>query len=53
MIAAAAQAAGMRVGLYTSPHLVEPTERIVMDGKPVSKDRFAEAFARRSRGRRA
>jgi dihydrofolate synthase/folylpolyglutamate synthase len=46
MIAAAAQAAGMRVGLYTSPHLVEPTERIVIDGKPVSKDGFAEAFAR-------
>jgi dihydrofolate synthase/folylpolyglutamate synthase len=46
MVAAAASAAGMRVGLYTSPHLVEPTERIVIDGEAVTKDQFAEAFAR-------
>ena len=46
MIEAAARVAGLRTGLYTSPHLIEPTERIVIDGAPVSKDQFAEAFGR-------
>ncbi len=36
--------AGVRTGLYTSPHLVEPTERIRIDGQPVSPDEFAAAF---------
>ncbi len=44
MIAAALQAAGFRTGLYTSPHLVEPTERILIDGEPVTKERFTWAF---------
>lgn len=46
MIAAAARAAGLRTGLYTSPHLVEPTERIVIDDRPVSREQFSGAFAR-------
>ncbi len=33
--------AGFRVGLYTSPHLVDATERVVVNGKPISKDAFA------------
>ena len=33
--------AGYKVGLYTSPHLLEPTERIALSGKPISKRRFA------------
>jgi dihydrofolate synthase/folylpolyglutamate synthase len=45
MIAAGLQAAGNRVGLFTSPHLVEPTERIVIDGQAVTAAEFAEAFA--------
>lgn len=45
MIAAGLQAAGNRVGLFTSPHLVEPTERIVIDGRAVTAAEFAEAFA--------
>lgn len=45
MIAAGLRAAGHRVGLFTSPHLVEPTERIVVDGAPVNAAQFAEAFA--------
>ena len=45
MIAAGLRAAGNRVGLYTSPHLVEPTERIVIDGRAVTAVEFAEAFA--------
>jgi dihydrofolate synthase / folylpolyglutamate synthase len=34
---------GLRTGRYTSPHLSEMTERIVIDGEPVSDARFAEA----------
>lgn len=45
MIASALQSAGLRTGLYTSPHLIEPTERIHIDGAAVSTERFAEAFA--------
>jgi dihydrofolate synthase/folylpolyglutamate synthase len=44
MIEAGLRAAGVRTGLYTSPHLNEPTERIQMDGREVSQDQFAEAF---------
>jgi dihydrofolate synthase/folylpolyglutamate synthase len=36
MVAAALQAAGHRVGLYTSPHLVTFHERIQVDGEPIS-----------------
>ena len=46
MIEAAARAAGLRTGLYTSPHLVEPTERIAINGQPVSRDQFVDAFTR-------
>jgi dihydrofolate synthase/folylpolyglutamate synthase len=35
MIAAVLQSAGYRVGLYTSPHLKDFTERIRINGKPV------------------
>lgn len=45
MIAAGLRAAGNRVGLYTSPHLVEPTERMAIDGVAVTAEVFAEAFA--------
>ena len=36
MAAAALRAAGHRVGLYTSPHLVRFHERIQVDGQPIS-----------------
>lgn len=36
MVAASARAAGLRVGLYTSPHLVRFAERIRIDGEPIS-----------------
>lgn len=45
MIESALRASGRRTGLFTSPHLVEPTERIRIDGVPVTRDRFAAAFA--------
>jgi dihydrofolate synthase/folylpolyglutamate synthase len=44
MIAAGLRAAGLRTGLYTSPHLLEPTERIRIDGTEISKDVFLETF---------
>ena len=44
MIANALRAAGWRTGLYTSPHLVEPTERIQIDGQPITTAEFAQAF---------
>ncbi len=44
MIANALRHAGFRTGLYTSPHLVEPTERIQINGLPVSAAEFVEAF---------
>ena len=37
-LAAILQAEGYRVGLYTSPHLVDFRERIRVNGTPVSKD---------------
>jgi dihydrofolate synthase/folylpolyglutamate synthase len=44
MIAASCQAAGIRTGLFTSPHLISPTERIRIDGADISEERFAELF---------
>ena len=41
MIASCLRAAGYKVGLYTSPHLQEFTERIQVDGQPVSKSALA------------
>ncbi|MFN7944855.1 MAG: folylpolyglutamate synthase/dihydrofolate synthase family protein [Blastocatellia bacterium] len=41
MIEAIVRAAGLRVGLYTSPHLVEITERMRVDGRHISPDEFA------------
>src|ERR1700722_4757231 len=46
MIEAGLRAAGIRTGLYISPHLVEPTERIQIQDQPVSQEQFAKAFAR-------
>ena len=44
MIEAGLRSAGERTGLYTSPHLVEPTERIRIAGTPVSAEQFTHAF---------
>lgn len=38
---AMARAAGLRTGRTTSPHLSSATERIALDGVPVSRPRFA------------
>lgn len=39
---ASLRAAGLRTGLYTSPHLVHFCERIRLDGVPVSEERACE-----------
>ena len=44
MIAAIARAAGLRTGLYTSPHLVRFNERIAVDGEPIGDEALLEAY---------
>ncbi len=39
------RAAGFRVGLYTSPHLVSVRERIQIDRVPISEEAFGEGMA--------
>lgn len=46
MIAGGLEAAGRLTGLFTSPHLVEPTERIRLNGRPVTREQFLWAFGR-------
>jgi dihydrofolate synthase/folylpolyglutamate synthase len=46
MIESGLRSAGLRTGLFTSPHLAEPTERIRINGVPVSAGQFAHAFER-------
>ncbi|WNV76939.1 folylpolyglutamate synthase/dihydrofolate synthase family protein [Geodermatophilus sp. DSM 44513] len=35
---------GLRVGRFTSPHLQSVRERIVLDGEPVTPERFVETY---------
>lgn len=44
MLASVLRAAGLRTGLYTSPHLVEINERIQLNGQPIPPLEFAEVF---------
>lgn len=44
MIDAGLRASGIRTGLFTSPHLIEPTERIQVDGLAVTHTQFQRAF---------
>jgi dihydrofolate synthase/folylpolyglutamate synthase len=46
LLAATLQAAGFRVGLYTSPHLVDFRERIRVDGRPISRRRVVSLWVR-------
>ena len=45
MMAAGILAAGARVGLYTSPHLISPRERIEIDGAAVAEAAWVDAFS--------
>ena len=45
MVEAVARAAGLRTGLYTSPHLCRFAERIRVDGAPLDDEAFAACLA--------
>ncbi|MBV9832563.1 MAG: bifunctional folylpolyglutamate synthase/dihydrofolate synthase [Marmoricola sp.] len=44
MVEALVRALGLRVGRFTSPHLESMTERITLDGEPLSEEAFVRAF---------
>jgi dihydrofolate synthase / folylpolyglutamate synthase len=44
MLSSILQHSGYSTGLYTSPHLIEPTERIQIDGQPLTHEAFRDAF---------
>jgi dihydrofolate synthase/folylpolyglutamate synthase len=46
MLESICRAAGLRVGLFTSPHLVSITERILINGNEIAPDAFAEYATR-------
>lgn len=43
-LAAILKAAGLRAGLYTSPHLVRFNERICINGEPISDEEVVSAY---------
>jgi dihydrofolate synthase/folylpolyglutamate synthase len=45
-LASIAQAAGLRAGLYTSPHLLRVNERMQINGEPISDAEFAVIYDR-------
>ena len=51
MVESMLRAAGLRTGLFTSPHLHRFTERIQIDGAPVSARRSGRTASRRLRRR--
>jgi dihydrofolate synthase/folylpolyglutamate synthase len=46
LVAESLRAAGVRTGLYTSPHVEHLTERLVLDGQRVSEGELARALGR-------
>lgn len=44
MIESLLRAFGLRTGMFTSPHLVDPRERIAFDARPISVPRFLDAW---------
>ena len=44
MIEALLRAAGLRTGLFTSPHLIDARERICFDGQPISAERLLRTW---------
>jgi dihydrofolate synthase/folylpolyglutamate synthase len=45
MTASILQSAGYKVGLYTSPHLIDVRERIVVSGRKITKGEFSQTIA--------
>lgn len=46
LIAASLRAAGFRTGLYTSPHIADLRERILIDGEMIGKDEVTDFMER-------
>ena len=44
MVESVLRSFGLRTGLVTSPHLVDVRERILLDGDPISRERFVEVY---------
>jgi len=44
MIESLLGAMGLRTGLFTSPHLVDPRERVCFDGQPIEGERLLETW---------
>ena len=44
MIESLVREQGLRTGRFTSPHLTSVTERIAIDGEPITEERFVEVF---------
>jgi dihydrofolate synthase/folylpolyglutamate synthase len=44
MIESLLGAMGLRTGLFTSPHLVDPLERVCFDGQPIEAERLLETW---------
>lgn len=45
MLAEMVRACGIKTGLYTSPHLLDIRERIMVDGQKISENAFAKAVS--------
>ncbi|GMB01798.1 folylpolyglutamate synthase/dihydrofolate synthase family protein [Pelosinus sp. IPA-1] len=45
MLASILNNGGIKTGMYTSPHLAEYTERMIVDGQEASPEEFAQAIA--------
>src|SRR5437899_13047001 len=45
MLESICRAAGIRAGLFTSPHLISITERLRIEGKEISQNEFARLTA--------
>ncbi|HWR43322.1 folylpolyglutamate synthase/dihydrofolate synthase family protein [Sporomusa sp.] len=44
MLSAILTASGIKTGMYTSPHLVDYPERMVVNGQEITKEEFAQAI---------
>ena len=44
MIESLLRSFGLRTGVFTSPHLVDPRERICFDGEPISSERLLRTW---------
>ncbi len=46
MLDSICRAAGIRTGLFTSPHLISITERVSINGEQISRDEFSRLTSR-------